>query len=137
LHPPLESENRLGGRVCTLHLDSINSDEEDGTEKKEDGTEKKEVKKESTVNKNNKEVEAEEERVEKLNREENEQLKRRILKENDENKGKEIEEKATNKEKGGDYLELGAQWIHGRGSNPLWKFCRLNGLQFQEAKIFY
>lgn len=22
----------------------------------------------------------------------------------------------------GHYLELGAQWIHGRGENPLWKF---------------
>ena len=21
------------------------------------------------------------------------------------------------------WIELGAQWIHGRGKNPLWKFC--------------
>lgn len=23
-----------------------------------------------------------------------------------------------------EWLELGAQWIHGRGENPLWKFCQ-------------
>lgn len=26
----------------------------------------------------------------------------------------------------GHYLELGAQWIHGRGDNPLWKFVHEN-----------
>lgn len=24
----------------------------------------------------------------------------------------------------GDWVELGAQWIHGRGENPLWKFVQ-------------
>ena len=26
----------------------------------------------------------------------------------------------------GDWAELGAQWIHGRGENPLWKFVQEN-----------
>ena len=26
----------------------------------------------------------------------------------------------------GDWVELGAQWIHGRGENPLWKFVQEN-----------
>jgi monoamine oxidase len=30
----------------------------------------------------------------------------------------------------GDWVELGAQWIHGRGENPLWKFV-------QENKVIY
>ncbi len=26
----------------------------------------------------------------------------------------------------GDWIELGAQWIHGQGKNPLWKFVQKN-----------
>ena len=53
-----------------------------------------------------------------------------------EEKKMEDEEKEKNvMDKNQDYLELGAQWIHGRGANPLWQFCRLHGLPFQEARI--
>jgi protoporphyrinogen oxidase len=30
----------------------------------------------------------------------------------------------------GHWLELGAQWIHGRGQNPLWKFVEENEVSY-------
>jgi hypothetical protein len=52
-------------------------------------------------------------------------------KENNKKKRKKKEEK---EERGA--LELGAQWIHGRGENPLWKFCLHNQLPIRQVNVY-
>ena len=45
----------------------------------------------------------------------------------------EEEEKGGKREEEEGFLELGAQWIHGRGANPLWQFCLQNGLPIRQV----
>jgi hypothetical protein len=54
-------------------------------------------------------------------------------KENKKETKKKRKKKEEEKERGA--LELGAQWIHGRGENPLWKFCLQNQLRIRQVNV--
>ncbi len=52
-----------------------------------------------------------------------------------ENKKEKKKKRKEEKEERG-ALELGAQWIHGRGENPLWKFCLQNQLPIRQVNVY-
>ncbi len=59
--------------------------------------------------------------------------KKEEKKENKKENKKKRKKKAEKEERGA--LELGAQWIHGRGENPLWKFCLQNQLPIRQVNV--
>ncbi len=88
------------------------------TAKQKDGDRKEEVHK--TKDKSKQKAKIEEEA-------ENQEVKK--------SKNKKKEENEEKKDKQGRFVELGAQWIHGRGENPLWLFCIQNSLRILQVGV--
>jgi actin-related protein len=108
------------------------------TAKQKDGDRKEEVHKtkDKSKHKTKIEEEAENQEVKKSKnkkKEENREVKKSKNKKKEENE--ENEENEEKKDKQGRFVELGAQWIHGRGENPLWLFCIKNSLRILQVGV--